>query len=437
MKRTILLFFLTVCCLTSFSQDKTTIEKARQTLEDIINYKGESVHGQMSQNMKAAITPLQLNTLWYTLTLQYGKFIESTDWKEQYAMGYNMATGRLVFEKGELNYIVSYRDQTIEGLLFQPIEKPKAFEAVETGNFKEEDMGLSCDGYHMPAILTVPKGVDNPPCVIIVHGSGPSDMDGNIGKTTIYKDIAHKLAENGIASFRYHKRTYVYKDIPDSIANRITVDFETTDDAVAAAKMLKNLSCIDSNNIFILGHSQGAMMIPRIAQKTDNVRGYVMLSAPTGKILDIIMEQMEYLYKISKNPTWPDMKPELENQIDNFKKLGTDQFNDSIKMPLNLPASYLTDIQNYNQTKEAKKIKAPLLILNGESDYQVTMKDFSIWSETLNMEINVELKSYPGLSHLYTPASNPPSPDDYNKEAEFSDTVIKDISKWIKENSAN
>lgn len=429
----LLAFFTTVGVNTGYAQT-ATIDKAKITLKQIMNYQGDSVHVQLSDIAKSAITPLQLNTLWYSFKMQFGDFIEDTDWKENHTMGYDMATCKLIFKNSALNFIVAYRGNTIESLLFKPEEKKVETAAVSNDKFTEEKMTLKCDGYEMPAILTIPENTDNPPCVIIVHGSGPSDMDGSTGKTKIYRDIAHKLAERGIAVFRYDKRTYVYKDIPDSIADRINVDYETTNDALAAVKMMKEYKDVDNENIFIIGHSQGGMMIPRIANRTNDVRGYIMLSAPAQGLLDAVQEQMEYLYSISMNPTWPEIKPELEKQINNFKNYGTDSYDTNIPTPMNLPISYLKDIESYNQIEEAQKIHCPLLILNGEADYQVTMKDFKAWENALKLKSNVQYKSYSGLSHLYTPSSNPPSPADYNKEAEFSDKVIEDICTWITEN---
>lgn len=427
----ILSLVLTVLVSVMAPAQPTTIAKARKALSCIMDFKGDSVYADLSVNAKSMITPLQLNTLWYTFTLQYGKFAEAKDWKELNSMGYDIATCRLVFEKGELNYTVTYRSDIIEGLVFQPVPEQKIKEAESCEKYTEEKMDLCCDGYTMPAILTLPTGISNPPCVIIVHGSGPSDMDGNIGKTSIYKDIAHKLAEHGIATFRYHKRTFVYKEMPDSLKDKLTVNYETTDDAVAAARMLKEYTKTDFNGIFILGHSQGAMMIPRIAQTTDNADGFIMLSAPARKLPEMVMEQMEYLHSISMNPAWQQIKPEMEKQIANFKKYGTEEFDKSIPTPLNLPVSYLLDLQNYDQIEEASKITAPLFILNGEGDYQVTMEDFNMWKKALKGKDNVTFKSYKGLNHVYTPSSVPPSPEDYNKEATFSENVINDIAKWI------
>lgn len=77
----LLVFFTTAEINTGYAQT-ATIDKAKITLKQIMNYQGDSVHVQLSDMAKSAITPLQLNTLWYSFKMQFGDFIEDTDWKE-------------------------------------------------------------------------------------------------------------------------------------------------------------------------------------------------------------------------------------------------------------------------------------------------------------------------------------------------------------------
>lgn len=430
MRKLLYFVFVWFFSLSAICQESSFEKQAQKVLDDIMCYRGDTVYSQMSANMKAAVTPLQLNTLWYTFSLQGGDLKSISNWKHISSMGYDIVTARIDMEKLSLDYQVVFSESEISGLFFKKSEVESSIDSSVNDNLIEKDMELSCDGYRMPAKLTLPKGVDNPPCVIIVHGSGPSDMNGF---KNIYKTLSRKLAEKGIASFRYDKRTFVYKTLLDSIAEKITVDYETTDDALAAVKLLLSCDGIDHNSLFIIGHSQGGMMIPRIAQRTDDVRGYVMLSAPARKFVEIFVEQMEYLYSIGMNPSWPEIKPDLEKQIDNLRLYGTDKYNSEIVPPLNLPLAYAIDFENYNQLEEGNKISVPLLVLNGEGDYQVTMTDFNLWKKTFEGMQNVRFISYPGLGHLYTPSSNPPSPADYEKGGEFSDKVIDDIVEWINE----
>ncbi|MBR5981737.1 MAG: alpha/beta fold hydrolase, partial [Firmicutes bacterium] len=117
--------------------------------------------------------------------------------------------------------------------------------------------------YPLDGLLTLPDGTEGPfPAVVMVHGSGPSNKDEKVLKLTPFKDLAEGLAKHGIASLRYDKRTFAHARKMKKLD--LTAREETIDDAVAALDMLKNDRRIDTNRIFILGHSMGAMLAPRI-----------------------------------------------------------------------------------------------------------------------------------------------------------------------------
>lgn len=73
-----------------------------------------------------------------------------------------------------------------------------------------------------------------------------------------------------------------------------------------------------------------------------------------------------------------------------------------------------------------------MLILQGESDYQVTMKDFQLWKDALETRQNVTFKTYPKLTHLFMETTGAkPSPKDYEKISHVNAQVIGDIADWI------
>ena len=78
-----------------------------------------------------------------------------------------------------------------------------------------------------------------------------------------------------------------------------------------------------------------------------------------------------------------------------------------------------------------KSVKIPILILQGERDYQVTMKDFHIWEETLVDNKKAKFISYPRLNHLFMEGEGPSYPSEYMVEGHIPDYVIRDIVEWI------
>src|SRR5690606_29657538 len=115
-------------------------------------------------------------------------------------------------------------------------------------------------------------------------GSGPHDRDETVGPNKPFLDIARGLAAQGVAVLRYDKRT---KARPQDYADgSVTIDSETTDDAVFAVAALREAPGIDPARVYVLGHSQGAMMAPRIAARSGHVAGLVLLAAPARPLLD-------------------------------------------------------------------------------------------------------------------------------------------------------
>ena len=148
--------------------------------------------------------------------------------------------------------------------------------------------------YPLKGILVLPDDQEKPvPAVVFVHGSGSSNMDEKVMKLTPFKDLAEGLAEYGIASIRYNKRTFAHgMKLAFEKSKVITVKEETIEDAILAANMLRSDKRIDSDNIFIIGHSMGAMLAPRIDAEGGNFKGLIMMAGTLRTMEEILESQM-------------------------------------------------------------------------------------------------------------------------------------------------
>ena len=149
--------------------------------------------------------------------------------------------------------------------------------------------------YPLKGLLTLPDDLSGPvSAVVMVHGSGASNMDEKVMKLTPFKDLAEGLARHGVASLRYDKRTFAhgFKMIRQKNFT-VTVKEETIEDALLAIKMLKNDPRIDCNRIFILGHSMGAMLAPRIDAEGADVKGLIMIAGTPYRLEDIVLRQLK------------------------------------------------------------------------------------------------------------------------------------------------
>lgn len=311
--------------------------------------------------------------------------------------------------------------------------KAPAYDQPDT--YTESQVVVGSGEWQLPAILTMPKGQGPFPVVVLVHGSGPNDRDETIGPLKDFRDLAVGLAAQKVAVLRYDKRTWEHS-LACVLDPKFTVYDETIDDAVAAVNLLKTVPGIDVSRIYVLGHSQGGMCMPRIinAAAAGSIKGAIIMSGPTRPFLDIMPDQYKYLIGVG-------MATEQQYEV---IKAQMDMIKDPSFNPEHPPQGYQMgspywwdDIKNCNPAAEAVKQTTPLLILQGQRDYQVTAaQDYKGWQDALAGRDNVTFKLYPKLNHVYTEGEGSMStPAEYAKQANIPAYVIDDISQWIKTTS--
>jgi len=305
-------------------------------------------------------------------------------------------------------------------------------EYVNPGEFKEKRTLIPSSGLNLDALWTIPNGSEKFPAVILVHGSGPQDKDETIGPNKPFKDLAEGLASRGVAVLRYEKRT---KQFPKSIdAATVTVKEETIDDAIAAVKLARETPEIDSARVFVLGHSLGGMMIPRIAQGAPDAFGFVILAANARPLEDLLVQQTEYLTREAPASMRAAELAKLKQQVALVKSEKLSRETAASGLPFGIPAAYWLDLRGYDPVAIASSIERPMLILQGGRDYQVTAKeDFSKWQQAFSNSASTKLKLYPSLNHLFASGSGTATVSEYMNEAKNVDSVVvEDIANWIK-----
>ena len=271
------------------------------------------------------------------------------------------------------------------------------------------------DTIQLPARLTMPSAAsvkDRVPVVILVHGSGPSNMDEAMGPNAPFRDLAEGLSRRGVAVLRYDKRTFVCPQFFENAKEGYTYDDETVDDAISAVRLVKDSlakeKTIDPSRIYIVGHSMGGMLAPRIAERSGEVAGLVLLAAPTGKLLPTIERQLAYLGRSAEE----------------IRKLTEIALAD-------IPDSYLDLDARYSDTATAQELNIPMLILQGERDYQVTMDDYRTWREAVGSRQGVVMKSYPSLNHLFMAGKGGSMPEEYQTPGHVAEEVMDDIANFV------
>lgn len=385
--------------------------------------------------MQDAMSAAQLEQLWQQLEAKFGKMQSFGEAESKPIMQpYEQAIVPGKFDKGVKDFLVTcdangkvsgffIRDHVGE-LTYPPYANKDSFE--------EFPAKIGSGTFVLDATLSLPKGSGPFPGVVLVHGSGAHDRDETVGAAKPFRDIADGLASNGIAVLRYEKRNYKHAGEMIAQLKSMTVKDETIDDALEAVKTLRSQKNVDPKKIFVIGHSLGGYLIPRIGEADKTLAGVIALAGSTRPMEALVIEQCQYLlsHKMASNE-------QCDKAIADAKQLKDPAFYSSDKTVLGAPAAYWKDLQGYDPATMAAGMKMPILIMQGESDYQVTMKgDFSRWKSTLSNNSNATLKSYPGLSHLFTKAGEPPSPVDYEKAQNVDAKVIKDMASWIKAHSS-
>ncbi|MBY0524846.1 MAG: alpha/beta fold hydrolase [Gemmataceae bacterium] len=382
--------------------------------------------------MKKVLPPAKLEETWKALRGQVGAFQKVTGVRREKKDKYEFVIVTCQFEKAALDARVVFdADKQIAGLFFAPAASAeyKTPAYVKRDAFDDTEVKVGTAEWVLPGTLSKPKGTGPFAAVVLVHGSGPNDRDETLGPNRPFRDLAWGLASRGIAVLRYEKRTREHGTKLAKIKD-LTVKEEVTDDALAAVKLLQRTPGIDPKKVFVLGHSLGAMLAPRIGEQDPSIAGLILLGAPTRPLEDLILEQLTYLVALNQVPMRS--LDAIREQVARVKDPKLSPDTPDSDLPLGMPAPYWLALRPYKPAEVAVKLKQPLLILQGERDYQVTMTDFAGWKKALTDRKNVELKSYPKLNHLFMEGVGKSKPEEYQKVGSVSPEVIEDIGGWVK-----
>jgi dienelactone hydrolase len=392
--------------------------RAREFIAKLAGHEFAAAVAMFDDTLRGELPDDKLAALWRKIEQQFGTFVrvDTIDFVGR------TARAKSTFTAAPLVLKISFRsDGRIGGFFYALGDTATSWQPPSYANpdaFEEREVKVG----RLPGTLTIPKGIKHFPVVVLVHGSGPNDRDETIGQLKPFKDLALGLASRGIAVLRYDKRTHV-----DPAGVRTQKD-EVDDAAHAAIQLVRALPDVDAERIALLGHSQGGYLAPRIAKDDPAIKRLVILAGSTRSLADSLLAQVRYLEPANKDAI---------AAIERFKaavedpKLGPD---DSIQVPFasTISGAYFLEVRDYHPERVAAKLAIPLLVLQGERDYQVTVADdFAAWKTTLASRKNATLKTYPGLNHTFTRGTGPPSRDDYLQPGNVDASVIDDIASWL------
>jgi dienelactone hydrolase len=441
MKTFILLSISLIFSLKSTSQviinDSFYFSKARELLFALNNEKFDKAVTLFDESVSNEVNAAVLKSTWSQLFSKVGNIKSTGKPRIEKTDSITIVYIPCVFDDATLDMKIPFSDKNkILGFFF--VAHPDAGDYrlpsyADTSAIKELDISVVTGKFKMPGKYVYPKNAKGKiPVVVLVHGSGPNDMDETIEANKPFKDLAYALAKQGIGVVRYDKRTKIYPNQMYGQTN-FTLEQETIIDAISAVKLSRKLPDADSNRIYIAGHSLGAMVAPLIAQQAGKlVAGIILMASPARPLEDMILEQTEYLDSLIPSDKNKMAIETLKNQAYIVSTGNFSPKTPSTELPLGLTANYWLFLHNYHQTETAKKLKIPILILQGGRDYQVSMTDFKLWEKVLGKSKNVIFHSYPTLNHLFMEGEGKSTPAEYETSGHVAEYVIDDIVNWIK-----
>ena len=264
------------------------------------------------------------------------------------------------------------------------------------------------------------------PVVIIVPGSGPTDLDGNnpMGvSANSYKMLAEGLAAKGISTVRIDKRG-MFSSKAAGDANAVTLDIYAQDyrDWAKAVKTQTGQECV-----YLLGHSEGGLMVSAAAADNADVCGLILVAAPGRSMGDILREQLK------ANPANVIILKEANAAIDTLeagKKVDTSELNPLLKPLFNDSVQgFLMSVLKVDPAALAKRADKKTLIIQGTHDIQVKPEDAKLLADAtggtlvlidgMNHVLKDSPKNRVGNMMTYSKPDLPLSPEMVDSISEF------------------
>ncbi|MDP9081453.1 MAG: alpha/beta hydrolase [Bacteroidota bacterium] len=324
----------------------------------------DSIFSMFSPEMKAALPIEKFKPTTEQLISQYGNLIKT----EFVKITNSLAVYKATFQNNTFLLNLALNSQNkLTGLLLSPYEDAPAHGVALDASLDESPILLKTLTGTISGSLVMPK---NPPgkvpLVIIIGDGGPTDRDGNNVKTglsgNIYKILANDLGKNGIATVRYDKRM-VGESMTKSKESELRLE-DYGDDALGMVNMLNDDQRF--SKIILFGHGEGALVSSLIINDVP-VKGIIAAEWPADRADKILNDQMKGKAQF--------LQDEFKSFMDSLKKGKTTDNIDPSLYYIARPSiqKFLLSWCRYEPLRLVKRIKVPLLIIQGTTDKVVAV----------------------------------------------------------------
>lgn len=203
------------------------------------------------------------------------------------------------------------------------------------------------------------------------------------------------------------------------------------EDVKEAIKWVTKNETLKTEGIYLLGHSLGGYLLPRLYQENPSVKGLIFMAAPVRSLDTLMPEQITYLSELDGT-----LSPEEQKIIDQYTAMHDLIQSDALTLEtpsdqlLGIPASYWLDLKAYDPLKNLAGIDVPMLFLQGERDYQVPPSELDLWQTAAPSQ--AQFQRFETLNHLMMAGEGPANPDEYFVPGHISEDVLQALKTFIK-----
>ena len=392
------------------------------------------IEAVFAPRLRAVVSADTLRTQWVAQTARIGPLSSigrpvATSGQE----GLTRVTVPVTCERGALTVIMSVDgDGRLHGLRLAPAAgtpwQPPPYAAPR--RFVDQQVVLDAEPLAVPGTLTLPRGRRRRPGVVLLAGGGPFDRDGTSGANKPLKDLAWGLATRGVAVVRFDKVGFAHSQVTGEPG--FTMTREYVPHAVAAARLLRRQPTVDPARVFVVGHSMGGRVAPRVAAAEPSIAGMVILAGDTQPLHHSAVRVARHLAAAG-----PGSAPSaaLEALVRQAALVDSPEFTAATparELPFGWPASYWLDLLHDDPVATAASLDKPMLILQGGRDYQVTLADdLRRWEAGLAHRPDVSIHVLPADDHLFFPGEEPSTPAGYEPPQHVDPAVVALVAGWL------
>jgi pimeloyl-ACP methyl ester carboxylesterase len=294
---------------------------------------------------------------------------------------------------------------------------------------------IPANGFNLAATASRPPGTTPAavrlPAVVLVGGSGPADRDESLAGIPIFAQIAGALADAGFLVIRYDKRGVGQSG---GRAESATIA-DYAEDLRAAVKYASKRKDVDKNRVAVLGHGEGGWVALVAASKEKAVKAVVLAetAATTGSEL-VLEQQRQALSRMNIPEAEKQAKIDLQQKIDQavLSGRGWDDIPRDVRRQAETP--WFQSFLAFTPAPVLKKVKVPILIVQGELDTQVPphhADDLAALARA-RKDSRVEVVKVPGVNHLLVPARSGEAGEYADlKDATVSAPLMSAVVDWL------